>query len=244
VSRLKPGDAVFGTCVGALAEYACTSELALAVKPAQVTFEQAASLPIAAYTALQGLRDHGRIQSGQEVLINGAAGGVGTFAVQIARSFGARVAGVCSTRNVERVRSLGADHVIDYTREDFTRSGRRYDLILDCVGNHPVSAFRRVLQPRGILVIAGAPKEVRTLLSRVLEAIVLSPFARQKTVMFVARHSSEDLGALLDLMAAGAMTPVIDRSYRLSEAAEALRYLEQGHARGKVVIVLESTGGS
>ncbi len=236
VTRFKPGDAVFGSCLGALAEYACTSESALATKPDNVTFEQAASVPVAGYTALQGLRDKGRLQAGQRVLINGAAGGVGTFAVQIARSYGADVTGVCSTRNVEMVRSIGADRVIDYTREDFTGQAQRYDQIFDCVGNHSLSACRRVLKPGGIFVIAGGPKDLNTILARVLEALVLSRLGSQKFVMFIAKRSQEDLTTIRDLMAAGKVTPVVDRRYSLSDAAEALRYLELGHARGKVVV--------
>jgi NADPH:quinone reductase-like Zn-dependent oxidoreductase len=239
VTQFKPGDEVFGTCLGALAEYACTSESAVVMKPDNVTFEQAASVPVAAYTALQGLRDKGQIQAGQKVLINGAAGGVGTFAVQLARSFGADVTGVCSTRNVERVRSIGADRVIDYTQEDFTKNEQRYDLMLDCVGNHSLSACRRVLNPNGICVIAGGPKNFWIILTRALKALVLSRFVSQNFVMFIAKRSQEDLTIMHDLMAAGKVTPVIDKCYRLSEVSEALRYLEEGHARGKVVITLE-----
>ncbi len=239
VTQFKPGDRVFGACSGAFAEYACTSESALVIKPDNVTFEQAASVPVAALTALQGLRDKGQIQPGQKVLINGAAGGVGTFAVQIAKSFGADVTGVCSTRNVEMVRSIGADHVIDYTQEDFTKRGQRYDLIFDCVGNHSLSACRRVLNPNGICVIAGGPSKVWIVLTRALKALVLSRFVSQNFVMFIARRSKEDLTILRELMATGKVTPVIDKRYRLSEVPEAIRYLEEGHARGKVVIMLE-----
>jgi len=239
VTQFKPGDEVFGACRGAFAEYACISESALAMKPDNVTFEQAASAPIAAFTALQGLRDKGQIQPGQKVLINGAAGGVGTFAVQIAKSFGADVTGVCSTRNVDMVRSIGADHVIDYTQQDFTKGTQRYDLIFDCVGNHSLSACRRVLNPNGICVLAGAPHKVWIVLIRALKALVLSRFVRQNFVMFIARRSKEDLTIMHDLMKAGKVTPVIDRRYRLSEVPEAIRYLEEGHARGKVVITLQ-----
>jgi NADPH:quinone reductase-like Zn-dependent oxidoreductase len=239
VTQFKPGDEVFGSCRGAFAEYVCTSERAVVVKPDNVTFEQAASVPVAAITALQGLRDKGRIQPGQKVLINGAAGGVGTFAVQIAKSFGVDVTGVCSTRNVEMVRSIGADRVIDYTQEDFTKGTQRYDLIFDCVGNHSLSACRRVLNPNGICILAGAPHKVWTVLIRVLKALVLSRFVSQKFVMFIARRSKEDLTMMHELMEAGKVTPVIDRRYRLSEVPEAIRYLEEGHARGKVVITLE-----
>ena len=239
VTQFKPGDEVFGSCRGAFAEYACASELKLAMKPDKVTFEQAASVPVAALTALQGVRDKGHIQPGQKVLINGAAGGVGTFAVQIAKSFGADVTGVCSTRNVEMVRSIGADRVIDYTQEDFTKSGQRYDLIFDSVGNHSFSACRRVLNPNGICVFAGGPNELRTILTRALKALVLSWFVSQNLGMFLARINKHDLTIMRELMQAGKVTPVIDKRYRLSEVPEALRYLAEGHARGKVVITLE-----
>jgi len=239
VTGFKPGDEVFGSCRGAFAEYACTSESALVVKPENVTFEQAASVSVAARTALQGLRDKGHIQPGQKVLINGAAGGVGTFAVQIAKSFGADVTGVCSTRNVEMVRSIGADRVIDYTQQDFTKLGQRYDIIFDCVGNHSLSACRRVLNPNGICVLVGAPHKVWIVLTRALKALVLSRFISQNFVMFIARRSKEDLTIMHDLMKAGKVTPVIDRRYSLNEVPEAIRYLEEGHARGKVVITVE-----
>jgi NADPH:quinone reductase-like Zn-dependent oxidoreductase len=239
VTRFKPGDEVFGACRGAFAEYVCAPEPTLALKPANVTFEQAAAAPVAGFTALQALRDKGRLQPGQTVLINGAGGGVGTFAVQIAKQLGADVTGVCSTRNVERVRSIGADWVIDYTQEDFTRSGQHYDLILDCVGNHPLPACRRVLNPQGIYIIIGAP-DGRWInpLPRVLQALVMSRLGSQSLVPFLARRSQEDLTILRDLMAAGTVTPVIDRCYKLEEAPEAIRYLEGGHARGKVVITV------
>jgi NADPH:quinone reductase-like Zn-dependent oxidoreductase len=238
VTQFKPGDEVFGACLGALAEYACTSESKLVMKPDNVTFEQAASAPVAALTALQGLRDKGQIQPGQKVLINGAAGGVGTFAVRIAKSFGADVTGVCSTRNVEMVRSIGADRVIDYTQEDFTKGTQRYDLIFDCIGNHSLSACRRVLNPNGKCVIAGGPKEGWIVLTRALQALALSLVSRN-FVMFIARLSKEDLTIIRELMASGKVTPVIDKRYRLSEVPEAIRYLEEGHARGKVVITLD-----
>jgi len=241
VTQFKPGDAVFGSCLGAFAEYACASESKLVAKPDNVTFEQAASVPIAALTALQGLRDKGQIQPGQKVLINGAAGGVGTFAVQIAKWFGADVTGVCSTRNVEMVRSIGADHVIDYTQEDFTKTGQHYDLIFDLVANHSLFACRRVLNPKGISIEAGvlARPSMVGILARWVTAPVLSRFVSQKFVMFIARLSKEDLTIMRELMAAGKVTPVIDKCYRLSEVPEAIRYLEGGHARGKVVITLE-----
>ena len=241
VTQFKPGDAVFGSCKGAFAEYACTSESKLVMKPDSMTFEQAASVPIAAFTALQGLRDKGHIQPGHAVLINGAAGGVGTFAVQIAKSFGAKVTGVCSTRNVEMVRSIGADRAIDYTQEDFTKSGQHYDLILDCVGNHSFSACRRVLNPKGIYVGAGGTSDNWMIgpLTRSIKALVLSWFVSQKPVMVLAKPSKEDLAIMGELMATGKVTPVIDKRYSLSQVPEAIRYLEAGHARGKVVITLE-----
>jgi len=241
VTQFKTGDEVFGSCRGAFAEYVCTSESALAMKPDNVTFEQAASVPVAALTALQGLRDKGQIQPGQKVLINGAAGGVGTFAVQIAKSFGTDVTGVCSTRNVEMVRSIGADRVVDYTQEDFTNSGQRYDLIFDCVGNHSLSACRCVLNPKGIYIAVGGPSGRWMIgpLARAIIAPVLSRFVSQKLVLVLVRRSKEDLTSMHELMEAGKVTPVIDKRYRLSEVPEAIRYLEEGHARGKVVITLE-----
>ncbi|HZV85952.1 MAG TPA: NAD(P)-dependent alcohol dehydrogenase [Candidatus Binatus sp.] len=241
ITRFKPGDAVFGSCKGAFAEYTCASESKLAMKPDNVTFEQAASVPIAAFTALQGLRDKGKLQPGQKVLINGAAGGVRTFAVQIAKSFGAEVTGVCSTRNVGMVRSIGADQVVDYTQEDFTKSARRYDVILDCVGNHSFSECRRVLNPRGIYVGAGGTTDNWMIgpLTSAIKALVLSWFVSQKQVMVLAKPSNEDLAIMGKLMESGKVTPVIDRSYSLSEVPEAIRYLEAGHARGKVVITVE-----
>jgi NADPH:quinone reductase-like Zn-dependent oxidoreductase len=241
VTQFKPGDAVFGTCRGAFAEYACTSEAALVMKPSNVTFEQAASVPIAAFTALQGLRDKGHIQPGQKVLINGAAGGVGTFAVQIAKSYGAEVTGVSSTRNVDMVRSIGADRVIDYTQEDFTKSGQRYDLLFDAVGNHSLSACRRVLNPKGVLIMAGgtAGRWMIGALARGIAALVLSRFVSQDLVGILARTRKEDLTIMRALIEAGKVTPVIDRRYKLSEVPEAVRYLEEGHARGKVVVTLE-----
>jgi len=241
IRQFKPGDDVFGSCKGAFAEYTCASESKLAIKPDNVTFEQAASVPIAAFTALQGLRDKGKLQPGQKVLINGAAGGVGTFAVQIAKSFGAEVTGVCSTRNVEMVRSIGADQAVDYTQEDFTKSARRYDVILDCVGNHSFSECRRVLNPRGIYVGAGGTTDNWMIgpLTSAIKALVLSWFVSQKQVMVLAKPSKEDLAIMGKLMESGKVTPVIDRSYSLSEVPDAIRYLEAGHARGKVVITVE-----
>jgi NADPH:quinone reductase-like Zn-dependent oxidoreductase len=242
VTEFRPGDEVFGTCRGALAEYACTSERALVLKPENVTFEQAASAPLAAYTALQGLRDKGKLQAGQKVLINGAAGGVGTFAVQIAKWLGADVTGVCSTRNLEMVRKIGADRTVDYTREDFTTSGQRYDLIFDVVGNHSPPAFRRALNPRGIYIGAGGGGlEVHWLkvLAGLIQALLLSLFASQKFVPFLARANKKDLTTIYELLKGGTVTPVIDKRFPLREVPEAIRYLEQGHARGKVVISLE-----
>jgi len=242
VTQFTPGDEVFGSCRGAFAEYVCTSESALDMKPDNATFDQAASVPVAAFTALQGLRDKGHLQPGQKVLINGAAGGVGTFAVQIAKWFGADVTGVCSTRNVDMVRSIGADHVIDYTQEDFTKSGQRYHLFFDGVGNHSLSACRRVLNPKGIYVPFGgsADRWMTGPLARAIATLVWSPFVSQKLVgFFLARPSKEDLTIMQELMKAGKVTPVIDKRYRLSEGPQAIRYLEEGHARGKVIITLE-----
>jgi NADPH:quinone reductase-like Zn-dependent oxidoreductase len=241
VKRFKPGDAVFGGRSGAFAEYVTVREdRALVLKPANMTFEQAASVPIAAITALQALRDKGKIEPGQKVLINGASGGVGTFAVQIAKSFGAEVTGVCSTRNMEMVRSIGADHVIDYTQEDYTKSGQRYDLIIDNVGNHSLLANRRVLNSDGIFVIVGGPKGqwLGPLMSPI-KALMLSPFVGQEFVMLLAELRKDDLAILGDLMQEGKVTPVIDRRYRLSEVPMAIRYSERGHARGKIIIDLE-----
>ncbi len=244
VTQFKTGDQAFGACRGAFAEYVCTAESALVVKPDNVTFEQAAAVPVAAFTALQGLRDRGHIKAGQKVLINGAAGGVGTLAVQIAKSFGAEATGVCSSRNVDMVRSLGADAVIDYTQEDFTKSGQRYDLIFDCAGNHSLSACRRVLTPKGTYIGVGGPSSrwMIGLLGRVIKMVVLSRFSSQNLVMVLAKSNKEDLTLICQLMKAGKVTPVIDKRYRLSEVPEAIRYLEEGHARGKVVITLGRTG--
>jgi len=240
VKRFGPGDEVFGACRGALAEYACARESAVVRKPPGLTFEQAAAVPVAGLTALQGLRDKGRIRAGQSVLINGAAGGVGTFAVQFARVFGADVTGVCSTRNVQLVRSIGARHVVDYTREDFTEGGRRYDLIFDCVGHGSPSALRRVLKPEGVCVIIGGPHVRWTvgLLAYLIKPLVLSWFVSQSFTFFMARVKADDLSFMSELMGAGKVTPVIDRRYSLSEAAEAVRYLEEGHARGKVIVTV------
>jgi NADPH:quinone reductase-like Zn-dependent oxidoreductase len=242
VTRLKPGDEVFGTCRGAFAEYACTAESALVKKPDKVTYEHAASAPIAALSALQALRDKGQIQAGQQVLINGAAGGVGTFAVQIGKSFGAQVTGVCSTRNVAMVRSIGADQVIDYSQEDFTQSGRRYDLFLDCIGNHSLVACRRVLNAKGVYIPVGGSTDRWMIgpLASWITSLGLSVFVRQKLVtMFLARMNQGDLKVMGELMETAKVTPVIDRRYSLSEVPEAIRYVEEGHARGKVIVNLE-----
>ncbi len=242
VTQFKPGDDVFGLCRGSLAEYACASESWLAAKPANVSFEEAAAIPLAGLTALQGLRA-GRIQPGQRVLINGAAGGVGTFAVQIAKSFGADVTGVCSTRNVEMVSSIGADPVVDYTREDFTRSVQRYDLIFDLVANHSFSACRRVLSPQGILVAAGVGgadgRGFGRRMGRVLTGLPISRFASQRMVLFVARLKQVDLVTLGRLLESGKVTPVFDSRHRLSETCEAFRRLAEGHARGKIVVTVD-----
>ena len=239
VRRFRVGDAVFGGRDGAFAEYVPVREQrALALKPENVSFEQAAAVPIAGVTALQALRDKGHLHAGDKVLINGASGGVGTFAVQIAKAYGAEVTGVCSTRNVELVRSLGADHVIDYTREDFTQLGQRYDLVIDTVGSHPLLDYRRALTPHGTLVIVGGPSTGNWLgpLATPIRAILLRPFVSQRFEPFLAELSGADLTVLAELMQNGKVTPVIDRRYPLAETAAAMAYLEAGHARGKVVI--------
>ena len=242
VQRFKPGDEVFGGRDGAFGEYVSVRENgSVALKPTNLTFEQAAAVPIAGITALQALRDKGKIQPGQHVLINGASGGVGTFAVQIAKALGAVVTGVCSTRNLEMVRSIGADHVIDYTREDFTEGAQRYDLIVDTVGTHSLSEYRRVLKPDGALVMVGAVDKGLWLgpMSGVLEAMVASHFVTQKFAFMLAELDQGDLTLLGNLMQTGKVTPVIDRRYPLRDLPEAMGYLEQGHARGKVVITLD-----
>jgi NADPH:quinone reductase-like Zn-dependent oxidoreductase len=240
-TQFKPGDHVFGTCKGAFAEYACAPESALTMKPENLTFEQAACVPIAAFTALQGLRNKGKVQPGQKVLINGASGGVGTFAVQIAKSFGADVTGVCSTRNVDMVRSIGADRVIDYTQEDFTKSGQRYDVFFDCIGQHSLSACRRVLNDEGIYVGAGGPSDRWMIgpIARLIKSVAMSAFGNQKLVGLLAKTNKEDLTTLRELIQAGTVTPIIDRCYRSIEVPDAIRYLEEGHARGKVAITFE-----
>lgn len=243
VTQFKPGDKVFGTCMGsgAFAEYVCTFETSLTVKPEHLTFEQAAAVPVAAFTALQALRDKAQVQAGQKVLINGAAGGVGTFAVQIAKSLGADVTGVCSTRNMDLVRSLGADRVLDYTQEDFTKGAQRYDAVLDCVGNHSLSAYRRVLSPKGSCIVVTGP-DGRWLgpLGRFIQALALAPFVSQKLIPFLAKINQQDLTFLCSLIENGKLMPVIDRRYALNDVPEAVRYVEHGHARGKVVITVNS----
>lgn len=240
VKQFKPGDKVFGGCRGAFAEYVCTSESNVVSKPESITFAQAASINVAGLTALQGLRDKGRVQRGQQVLINGASGGVGTFAVQIAKSFGADVAGVCSSRNLDVVRSIGADKVIDYTKEDFAKLPERYDVILECVGNHSFSDCRRVLNPEGRFVGVGAPHDLSmmALLARMIKDLLLSVFVSQKAVMFIAKSSQDDLASLGEMIVEGKLKPAIDRVYSLSEVPEAMRYVEDGHARGKVLIAV------
>jgi NADPH:quinone reductase-like Zn-dependent oxidoreductase len=241
VTRLKPGDDVFGLCTGAFAEYACAPESDVVTKPERISFEQAAAVPIAALTALQGLRDHGRVQPGQKVVVNGAAGGVGTFAVQIAKALGAEVTGVCSTGNVDLVRSIGADRAIDYTREDFAGSGQQFDLLFDCVGNRPLSDCRRALTSTGIYVgIGGGGPDTTSfrLLADSLNRMLLSWFVGQKLIGFTAKRRQEDLVALRELMASGQVTPVIDRRFPLRAVSDAIRYLETGHARGKVIVTV------
>ena len=240
VTRFHPGDEVFGIGKGAFAEYARAPENKLALKPANLTFEQAAAVAVSGLPALQGLRDHGRVEPGQKVLIIGASGGVGTFAVQLAKVFGAEVTAVCSTTKVEMVRSLGADHVIDYTRDDFADGKQRYDVILDIGGNASLARLRRALAPRGTLVIAGGEKGGRWLggTDRQLRALLLSRFVGQKLTTFVSKENHEDLIVLKELIESGKITPVIDRTYPLTEAPQAIRYLEQGHARGKIVITV------
>jgi NADPH:quinone reductase-like Zn-dependent oxidoreductase len=238
VAGFNPGDAVFGIGAGSFAEYAAVGTGKLAPKPANLSFEQAAAVPVSGLTALQAVRDHGRVEAGQRVMIVGASGGVGTFAVQVAKAFGAEVTGVCSTAKVDMVRALGADHVIDYSHEDFADGSRRYDAILDIGGNRRLSDLRRALTPRGRLVIVGGETDGRWLggSDRQLRALALSPFLSQKLGTFVASENAEDLIVLRDLIEAGKLAPAVDRTYPLSEVPAALRYLLDGHARGKVVI--------
>jgi NADPH:quinone reductase-like Zn-dependent oxidoreductase len=236
-TRFRPGDEVFASCQGTLAQYACASEVLVAAKPTNLTFEQAAAVPTAAVVALLELRAAGKVKSGQKVLINGASGGVGTFAVQIAKAYGAEVTAVCSTRNVDMVRSIGADHVIDYTQEDFTQGNPGYDLILDNVGSRSFSDLRRALAPDGII----QPNSGHAGMSYVIKAFVLAPFMRQLGRMFVVSPKHEDLAALTGLIEAGKVTPVIDRTYPLAETPEAFRYMNEGHARGKVVVTVRES---
>jgi NADPH:quinone reductase-like Zn-dependent oxidoreductase len=240
VTRVRPGDEVFGIAKGSYAEYAPALEDKLAPKPANLTLEQAAVVAISGLTALQGLRDHGRVESGQKVLIIGASGGVGTYAVQLAKAFGAEVTGVCSTTKVDMVRSLGADHVIDYTHDDFAEAQQRYDVILDIGGNSPLSHLRRALTPTGTLLVAGGETDGRWLggSDRQIRAVLLSPFVGQKLGTFVSRENHEDMIVLKQLIEAGKVTPIVDRTYPLSDVPEAIRYLREGHARGKVVITM------
>ena len=244
VKQFQPGDEVFGASfggkgLGGFAEYACATENKLALKPANISFEDAAAVPVAAITALQGLRDKGRIKPGQKVLIDGASGGVGTFAVQIAKSFGTEVTAVCSTRNAETARSIGADHVIDYTREDFTQSGQRYDLILAANAHHSIFAYRRALSRDGICVVVGGG------LAQIFPAVLLGPLlsriSSKKMCFFIANINRKDLDFLRNLLEAAKVVPVIDRRYPLSEAAEAIRYLEEGHAQGTIVVNIEQS---
>ena len=245
VRRFRPGDEVYGdlgTADGAFAEYVCVSENLVETKPANLTFEQAAAIPLAGHTALKGLRDAGNVQPGQHVLVNGASGGVGTFAVQIAKSLGAKVTGVCSTRNVELVASLGADHVIDYTADDFTRNGTRYDLVLDLVGNHSLAALRRALKPGGTIVLSGGGVSSGGSLVGpmwlMIRAKLLAPFVRDRLLVLTTTLDREILTALRDLAESGGFTPVIDRVHSLDEVPDAIRYVETEHARAKVVITV------
>jgi NADPH:quinone reductase-like Zn-dependent oxidoreductase len=240
VTQFKPGDEVFGGRTGAFAQYVTAPARNVVLKPANLTFEEAAAVPVAAITALQGLRDGGKIQAGQKVLINGASGGVGTFAVQIAKSFGANVTGVCSTRNVDMVRSLGADQVIDYTKDDFTKRAEHYDLILDNVINHPLRKVRRVLNPQGAyIMIGGGSGKWLGPLPRLLNAMVMNKFVSQDVRFFLADLNQKDLLVLRELLESGKVKPVIDRQYPFKELPEAMRYLEEGHARAKVVVTID-----
>ena len=237
IRQFRPGDEVFGWCNGAFAEYACTAASSLLPKPSNLTLEQSAAVGDSALTALAAVRDQGKVQPGQRVLVNGASGGVGTFAVQMAKAFGAHVTAVCSTANLDMVRSIGADQVIDYTREDFVQPPRRYDVMLDLVGNRSLSHCRRALTPRGTYVVVGVKDMGRWLgLARQFKLLLLSPFVRQRMRVFVVRHNREDLAVLKELVEAGKLAPVIDRRYPLSDLPEALRHQGEGHARGKIVI--------
>jgi NADPH:quinone reductase-like Zn-dependent oxidoreductase len=240
VTKFKPGDEVFGWSTGSFADYAVAAEGALAVKPANVSFEQAAGVPMAGSVALQAVRDHGKVKAGQKVLVNGASGGIGTFAVQIAKALGAEVTGVCSTGNVELVRSIGADHVIDYTKEDFTRSGQRYDFILDNVSNHSLTALRRALAPTGMLVPNGGAFSNRWFASagRLIRGTVMFRFGSQKLGTFLVSQNNADLTVLKEMIEAGKVTPVMDRAYLLRETSQAMAHVGAGHARGKIAITV------
>ena len=245
VTQLRPGDEVFGWCKGSFADFAIAPEKALAPKPANLTFDQAAAAPTSGLVALQALRDHGHVRAGHKVLINGASGGIGTFAVQMGKSFGADVTGVCSTRNLDMVRSIGADHVIDYTKEDFTRTGQRYDFILDNVGNHSLSELRRALTPTGVLVPNAGRFDNRWFAGagRIVGALVVSRFVSQTLRTFLVSLKREDLIVLKDLIEAGKVTPVIDRTYPLSQISRAMGYVGEGHTQGKVVVTVWSPAG-
>ena len=245
VTEFESGDEVSGAKNGAVAEYICVkAERAIVTKPSNITFEQAGSVGVAGLTALQGLRDKGHIQAGQKVLVNGASGGVGTFAVQIAKAFGAEVTAVCSTRNVDLVKSIGADHVIDYTKEDFTKTDQRYDMIYDLVGNHSFSERHRILKPNGVCVLAGIggagahPETMGRIVGNFWNAF-RSNFSKEKFVFYIAKLTKDDFGVLRDLMQSGKVSPVIDRTYKLEQTADAVRYLEEGHAHGKVVVTID-----
>ena len=237
VSQLQPGDEVFGWCEGSFAEYASVPEGQLVLKPANLTFEQAAAVPISGFAALQALRDTGQVQPGQKVVVIGASGGVGSFAVQLAKAFGAEVTGVCSTKSLDIVRSIGADHVIDYTQQDFTRTGQRYDLILEMAGNRSLADLRRALTPKGTLVLVGGSGGRWFMgIGRTLRAVVVSPFVRQRLRSFFSKPKREDLVVLKELIEAGKVTPVIDQTFPLSETAEAIRYVGERSTQGKTVI--------
>lgn len=240
VTRFKPGDEVFGSARSTFAEYVCVLENRLALKPANSTFEEAAGIPVAGSTALQGLRDKGGIQSGQKILINGASGGVGTFAVQIAKSFGAEVTGICSTKNLDLVRSIGAERVVDYTVEDLTQRPERYDMVFDCVGNRSLSDWRKIMKRNATMIAIGAKPGGKIIgpLPYIFKLLIASRFVSQRVVFFIAQIKPDDLVALKDLIEAKRLTPVIDRRYEFSEASQAIRYLKEGHARGKVVITV------
>ena len=238
VTQFKPGDEVYGVCNGAYAEYATAKENRIALKPTNRSFEETAAVPIAGLTALQALRNHGRIKPGQTVLVNGAGGGVGTFAVQIAKSFGAEVTAVTNTGNLDMVRSLGADHVIDYTKEDFTKNGQRYDLIVDTASSHSISTYKRILNPNGTFVLVGMRDKI---IRRLLSFIIRARLSRgdKKFLFFVAKGNQEDFVTLKELMESGKIMPVIDRRYSLGETAQAVRYFEEGHTRGKIIITMD-----